>query len=128
MDGCSAVVSTYVDCSQAAVKLAIMTLSSHSFPEILTTIRFYYHGSSHFHVLPITAPPAACGGTVPAGTSVSDERRSSVRDGGVRWRWPCGCGFGSWLKSVGQNREPPLSTSKRRLSARQQRSVDSRAG
>lgn len=60
-----------------------------------------YHGSSRFHVLPITAPPAACGGTLPAGTGVSDERRSSARDGGVRWRWQCGCGLGSWLKSVG---------------------------
>uniref|UniRef100_A0A672P8X5 Discs large MAGUK scaffold protein 3 n=1 Tax=Sinocyclocheilus grahami TaxID=75366 RepID=A0A672P8X5_SINGR len=41
-----------------------------------------YHGSSHFHILPITAPPAACGGTVPAGAGVSDARGSIARDGG----------------------------------------------
>lgn len=60
-----------------------------------------YHGRSNFHVLPITAPPAACGGTLPPDAGVSDERRSSGRDGGVRWRWQCGCGLGSWLKRVG---------------------------
>lgn len=102
MDGCSAVVSTYVDCSLGCSEIshddAVITQffrNTHSNQVLL------YHGSSHVHVLPITAPPAACGGTVPAGTGVSDERRSSARDGGVRWRWQCGCGLGSWLKSVG---------------------------